>query len=199
MDVNVYGGPKGYLSQIISWVSKESYFFRWRYVLPFVIALWLYFIVGHSLKGVMLVGTLGLIASYSTVYRRVLRIPGSIELVTLGTVLTAVAYGPIAGALFGIITTITSEIISSEVNAFTPLYTFGRGVIGVAAFYLASLNIVTLGIAMVLLFNIITQSLRWLLGDVEQVIEGVYFFTTNSIFNILAFFVLGNFLLSVMT
>ncbi|MBS3132728.1 hypothetical protein J4470_01185 [Candidatus Woesearchaeota archaeon] len=186
-----------YLASFNSWLKDENYLMRWRYIIPASIALWLYFFLGNSLKGVFVVGVLAVAGSYSTIYKRSIRIPSAVELVTLGTVVTSISYGPFAGAVFGIIVTLASEIISSAVDVFTFLYMFARGVIGVAAFYMASTNIVLLGVLMVLLFNAICQPIYLLPGDIETKMKGLYFFVINIIFNFIAFFLLGGFLLKI--
>jgi len=184
------------LSGLNSWISKENYFFKWRYIAPILIALILYSFL-DNIKGVFVVGTLAVAASYSTIYKRVFRIPSAIELVTLGTVITSITYGPVPGLVFGVMTTLASEIISSGVDMFTVLYMVVRGLIGVVAFYLAGWNIVVLGIAMVLMFNLICQPFYMLPGDIETKIKGIYFFIMNITFNFVAFFLLGNILLSI--
>ena len=170
---------------------------KWRYIIPASIAIWLYFFLGNTLKGVFVVGILAVLGSYSTIYKRSIKIPSAIELVTLGTVITSISYGPVAGAVFGVIITLASEIISSAIDIFTFVYMFARGVIGVVAFYLAATNIVLLGILMVLLFNVICQPIYLLPGDIEIKIKGLYFFVINMIFNFIAFFLLGSFLLKI--
>jgi hypothetical protein len=175
------------------WLSSQNYLLRWRYVAPAILVLWLYASLG-TMKGVVMVSVLALIASYSTIYKRVVKIPSAIEFVTLGTVTTAIAYGPVAGALFGVITTLSSEIISAGIDVFTIIYMFARGVIGVAAFYMQGTNIVMLGVLMALLFNIICQPIYQLPGDIETKIKGAYYFVISILFNFLAFFFLGGIL-----
>ena len=143
---------------------------------------------------------LAVIASYSTIYKRVIRIPSAIELVTLGTVVVSISYGSLAGAVFAMATTIASEIISSAVDMFTLVYAFARGVIGVVAGYAYNMtggNIVLLGVLMVLLFNAICQPVYLLPGDIETKVKALYFLVMSIAFNLLAFFLLGNLLLKI--
>ena len=180
-----------------AFAKKENYFFKWRYVMPAMAMLLLYIFLGKDLKGAITVSILAIAASYSTIYKRVIRIPSAIELVVLGTVITSISYGPVAGAIFGVTTTIASEVISAAVDLFTFVYAFARGVIGVVAYFLAGMDIVLLGVLMTLLFNGICQPVYLLPGDFETKMKAVYFFTMNITFNFIAFFFLGNFLLSV--
>ncbi len=187
----------GVLGELNAWLKKENYLVRWRYVLPAIALAWLYSSIVNSVKGVIVMSVLAVIASYSTIYKRVIRIPSAIELVTLGTVVVSISYGPLPGAVFGIVTTIASEIISSAVDMFTLVYAFARGVIGVVAFYLSGMNIVLLGLLMTLLFNGICQPIYLLPGDIETKIKAFYFFVMSIAFNLLAFFLLGNLLLRI--
>jgi len=197
METKNLGWIQEYLTGLNLWIKKENYLFRWRYIVPLVALFWLYQFLDNNLRGAIVVSILAVFASYSTIYKRVFRIPSAIELVTLGTVVTSISYGPLAGAVFGVTTTIASEIISAGVDMFTIIYAFARGVIGIAAFYLAGVNIVVLGILMVLLFNFICQPFYLLPGDIETKIKAIYFLIINIIFNFIAFFFLGKFLLAV--
>ncbi len=183
--------------KFLQWLKRENYLFKWRYILPFTLLTWLFFLMGGNLQGTIFITLMGIAASYSTYYKRAVKIPSAIELVTIGTVVTSIHYGPVAGALFGIITTLGSEVVSGAVDVFTILYMFARGVIGAVAFLFADWNIVLLGIGAVLLFNIICQPFYLMPGDIETKIKGMYYFVTNIVFNFLAFFFLGNILLAI--
>lgn len=187
----------GVLGELNAWLKRENYLFRWRYVIPAFAIVWLYSSIVNSVKGVIVMSVLAVIASYSTIYKRVIRIPSAIELVTLGTVVVSISYGPLPGAVFAVATTIASEIISSAVDMFTLVYAFARAVIGVVAFYLSGMNIVLLGLLMALLFNAICQPVYLLPGDIETKVKALYFFVMSIAFNLLAFFLLGNLLLRI--
>ncbi len=190
----------GALSWLNLWLKKENYLFRWRYVIPAFVLVWIYISLVNSIKGVIIISVLAVVASYSTIYKRVVRIPSAIELVTLGTVVVSISYGPLPGAVFAVATTIASEIISSAVDMFTLVYAFARGVIGIVAGYAYSLlggNILLLGLSMVLLFNAICQPVYLLPGDLETKVKAMYFFVISIAFNLLSFFLLGNLLLRI--
>ncbi len=187
------------LSELTAWLKRENYLFRWRYVIPALVLGWLYILLDNG-KGVIIVSILAVIASYSTIYKRVIRIPSAIELVTLGTVVVSISYGPLPGAVFAVVTTIASEIISSAVDMFTLVYAFARGVIGIIAVYAFQWtggNMVLLGLLMALLFNAICQPVYLIPGDIETKVKAMYFFFMSIIFNLLAFFLLGNLLLKI--
>ncbi len=187
----------GVLGELKAWLKNENYLLKWRYVIPALLLVWIYISLVNSVKGVIVISSLAVAASYSTIYKRVVRIPSAIELVTLGTVVVSISYGPLPGAVFAVVTTIASEIISSAVDMFTLVYAFARGVIGVVAFYLSGMNIVLLGLLMTLLFNGICQPVYLLPGDIETKVKALYFFVMSIAFNLLAFFLLGNILLRI--
>jgi len=153
---------------------------------------------GKNLKDIILVAVLGIVASYSTVYKRTIRVPSAVELVTLGTVITGVAYGPVVGALFGIITTFASEIISSGIDVFTLFYATSRGLSGALSQFLVvtfSLNIVLMGMIALVIFHAISDAIYILSGDVEAKLKVVYFLVVNTLFNFLMFSLFGSLLL----
>lgn len=153
---------------------------------------------GKNLKDIILVAVLGIAASYSTIYKRTIRVPSAVELVTLGTVITGVAYGPVVGALFGIITTFASEIISSGIDMFTLFYATSRGLSGALSQFLVgtlNVNIVLMGMIALLIFHAISDAIYILSGDVEAKLKVVYFLVVNTLFNFLMFSLFGSLLL----
>ncbi len=154
--------------------------------------------LGKNVKDIVLVAILAVIASYSTIYKRTIRVPGAIELVTLGTVISGIAYGPVVGALFGVITTLAAGVISTGFNAFTALSAFCRGISGAVSFYLGStVSVTTLGMISVLIETVIYQPVYLLSGDVEAWIGVIYYTTVNTLFNLLVFTLFGGILLNV--
>ena len=153
---------------------------------------------GKNIKDIILVTLLGLAASYSTIYKRTIRVPSAVELVTLGTVITGAAYGPAVGALFGILTTFASEIISSGIDVFTLFYATSRGVSGALSQFLVvshNVNIVAMGMIALLIFHAISDAIYLLSGDVEAKLKVVYFLLVNTLFNFLMFTFFGGLLL----
>ena len=55
---------------------------------------------------------LGVIASFSTSYKRFVRMPPAVELVTFTTVIVSLAYGPLVGVIYAVIVTFTAEIMT---------------------------------------------------------------------------------------
>lgn len=164
-----------------------------------VAALAVILLFGRNIKDILLVGVLGLAASYSTIYKRTIRMPSAIELVTLGTVITGAAYGPLVGALFGIITTVASEIISSGVDVNTLFYAISRGISGGIAQLLIvnfGLGVVVTGMIALAIFHVVSEAIYLTAGGIEAVPKIIYFVVVNTLFNLLAFTFLGSPLLS---
>lgn len=153
---------------------------------------------GRNLKDILFVSVFAVAASFSTIYKRTIRVPSAVELVTLGTVVTGVAYGPLVGALFGIVTTIASEIISSGVDVNTLFYVVSRGLAGgFAQAMVVSLGwgIVTAGMAALVIFHVVSDFIYVVSGGVEAVPKVLYFIVVNTIFNLIMFTFFGNVML----
>ncbi|MBN2454400.1 hypothetical protein JXB11_02535 [Candidatus Woesearchaeota archaeon] len=164
------------------------------------ILLLLFFLFGYDLKAVIVVSVLGLLASYSMIYKRYLRIPSAIELVTFGTVMTSIGYGATAGAIFAIVTTLAGEIISTAVDFFTLVYVVVRALMAFAVYYLFynfEISITTLGVLAAVFFFALTGPIYMLPGDLETKIKATYFFSVNVIFNLMIFAVLGKLVLGI--
>lgn len=157
--------------------------------------IFLFFFLNYDIKGVIVVAILGVIASYSTVWKRYLRgFPSSVELLTFGTVITGIAYGPQAGFLFGFTTNFAAEIISSAVDVFTFLYVFLRGIIGFVAFFLYHdfhLGIVAIGVISAAEFTFMTAPFYLLPGDAEAKLKVYTSFFISLGMNFIIFTVLG--------
>ncbi|MBI2581135.1 hypothetical protein HYV85_05015 [Candidatus Woesearchaeota archaeon] len=155
---------------------------------------------GRNIKDILLVAALGIAASYSTIYKRTIRVPSAVEMVTFGTVITGAAYGPLVGALFGVITTIASEIISSGVDVNTLFYAIARGIAGgLARTMVVSLgwSVVVAGMAAMVIFHLVSDFIYVISGGIEAVPKIIYFIIVNTLFNLLVFAFFGNLVLSV--
>lgn len=191
-------GLKQFLSidNVLSWAAYRTknltrYVFTGKAALIITSMIVLLFFLKVSLKMLVVVAVLGTAASFSTIYKRYIRMPSAIELVTFGTVMTSIAYGPFIGAVFGAVTTLISEIVSAAVDMNTFMYIISRATIGTAAFYLQGMNIVMLGIVGVIIFGVISTPLYILAGDFEAKWKSVYFLIINFLFNLLVFSLLG--------
>ncbi len=164
-----------------------------------IAALIVIILFGRHLKDILLVSGLAFAASYSTIYKRTIRMPSAVELVTFGTVITGAAYGPGIGAAFGVFTTIASEIISSGVDVNTLFYAVSRGIAGGVAQLLIvhfGVGVVMTGMIALVIFHVVSDAIYLISGGIEAVPKVIYFIVVNTLFNLLVFTFLGNALLS---
>ncbi|MBI2141111.1 hypothetical protein HYU16_01670 [Candidatus Woesearchaeota archaeon] len=155
---------------------------------------------GRNIKDILLVAALGIAASYSTIYKRTIRVPSAVELVTFGTIVTGAAYGPAVGAMFGVITTIASEIISSGVDVNTLFYAIARGIAGgLAQMMVAGFgwSVVIAGMAALVIFHVVSDFIYVVSGGIEAVPKIIYFIIVNTLFNLIVFSFFGSFLLGI--
>ena len=153
---------------------------------------------GRHLKDILLVSALAFAASYSTIYKRTIRMPSAVELVTFGTVITGAAYGPGIGAAFGVLTTFASEIISSGVDVNTLFYAVSRGIAGGLAQLLIvhfGLSVLMVGMIALVIFHVVSDAIYVVSGGIEVMPKVLYFIVVNTFFNLLVFSFLGKLVL----
>ena len=133
-----------------------------------------------------------LLASFSTIYKRKLGMPlGGFELVTFGTVLTAVAFNPFVGLLFGIVSSLASEIISQNIGPLTWIYVLITGFLGLLAGHFSHLNLVFLGVAFTVASLLLNQVIYLFIGDADIKTMTVFYIATNLTSNIILFATVG--------
>lgn len=185
--------------QAVELVKNAGHTLKPKTVILIILAVAIIAFFGKNIKDIILVAVLGIAASYSTIYKRTIRVPSAVELVTLGTVITGAAYGPLWGVLFGVLTTFASEIISSGIDVFTLFYAISRGLAGGLSQFLVgtfNINVVAMGMIALLIFHAISDAIYILSGDVEAKLKVVYFLIVNTLFNFMMFTLFGNLLLS---
>jgi len=160
----------------------------------FVFAL-LFILFTEQIKAFIIIGLLGLAASFSTIYKRSFQAPPVFELITLTIVIVSVLYGPLIGILFAIIINFTSEVIAGAVDVFTIIYTGPRIIMAVAAGVIFNtfpdMSFATLGLISVLIFNALQQPVYFWLVDVEKRVKGLYFTVLNIPINYFIFKFIG--------
>jgi len=65
---------------------------------------------------------MGIPATFITMYKRVVRLPPALELVSLTTAMAVIFYGPIIGIIYTIIVNLSSEIASGHPDEMTLTY-----------------------------------------------------------------------------
>lgn len=165
-----------------------------------VIVLLLFF-TAETAKVLMLL-VMGTVASFSTLYKKFIRMPPFLELMTVTTVFVGIAYGPVIGAIYGATVSILSEVINTCIDAFIIGYVPARAVVGATAGLIYAtfpdLGVVWLGIIMTIIYNAVGQPLYLLQSDIELRIKAWTFIIGNFFANIIVFAIIGSFLKSVL-
>ena len=144
---------------------------------------------------------LGIIASFSTSYKRIIRIPPAIELVTFTTVIVSLAYGPVIGAIYAAVVSIAAEVMTNALDIFIISFVPGRIIIALTAGFFFDLfggSIIAAGIASTILYNAIAQPFYLFLADVEMRAKSLYFIFVNIGSNIVLFLLLGKVMASLL-
>jgi len=159
-----------------------------------LVVLFLIFSFSNIILPAIIILTMGIIASFSTSYKRFIRIPPAIELITFTTVLVGITYGPWVGAIYGAVVSFTAEIMTNALDIFILTFVPSRAVVGLTAgfaFDLFNGNILYTGIALSIMYNIIAQPFYMFLADVEMRMKSIFFLFLNIGGNFIIFAVLG--------
>lgn len=139
---------------------------KWLYIgvffaLLFVLAL------GINIKNVIMVVLLALVASFSTYYKKYIKFTIGFEFVTLATVLTAIAYGPLVGALVGLVSSIAAEVIPQLIDTSSFLWIISVPASAFVVYFFHGLGVPLfwLGIISILVQFIISEPIRIFWGD----------------------------------
>jgi len=177
--------------------NKTVFEFLLRNKLKTVIAVVVLFLImsfSNIVLPAIVILTLGIIASFSTSYKRFIRIPPAVELVTFTTVIVSLAYGPLVGVLYGAIVSFTAEILTNALDVFILTFVPSRAAIGLMAGFFFNIfdhNILTTGVALSIAYNLIAQPLYILMADVEMRMKSLFFLFLNIGTNFIWFAVLG--------
>lgn len=166
----------------------KSHTFRNVLILLVVaIALLVIVIFPQSLVALVVLTALFLLGTFSVYYKRKLDIPiGGIELVTFSIVVATLAYGPIVGFVFGLITSTAAEILSRNIGPTTWIYSVTSGIAAVivaniqAPFFILGM----IATAFVLLFNYVPLIV---IGNEDIRSMAIFYVVTNVAFNLVIF------------
>ncbi|MAG16309.1 hypothetical protein CMO88_04565 [Candidatus Woesearchaeota archaeon] len=181
---------------LLSWLGSHKRLVSLVIALLFVLIVFIDIIIPATI-----IITLGIIATFSTSYKRFIRMPPALELITFTTVMVSLAYGPVMGAIYGAVVSFTAEILTNALDVFIIKFVPTRAFIGLVAGFVFDLlngNIVFTGLALTILYNGITQPLDLLLADVEVRLKSIYFFILNVGFNFIIFAILGKIMISLL-
>ena len=164
-----------------------------QYVLFAFVAILVFILFTAQVKAFIILAILGTAATFSTFYKRVFQAPPAFELITLTVVAVAIFYGPLIGALYAAVISITSEIAAQALDPFSATYIPPRIATAFVApwLYHNGTSVAMIGLLMSFLYNLLQQPVYWLLTDPEKRIKSIYFGSLNIPLNFLIFKFLG--------
>ncbi len=174
---------------------------RKQYFLFALVAIALFVLFTAQIKALIIITILGLAATFSTFYKRVFQAPPAFELITLTVVVVAIFYGPLVGALYAVVISLTSEIAAQALDPFSITYIPPRIATAFVApwLYHNGTSVAIIGLLMSLLYNLLQQPVYWYLTDPEKRIKSIYFSSLNIPLNFLIFKFLGVHLFTVLS
>ncbi len=134
-------------------------------------------------------------STFITMYKRVVRLPPALELISLTATMTTIFYGPVVGIIYTIVVNFASEVASGHPDEMTLTYLPSR-VVQVLFVHFAYTSfgltgIVALGVWGNIAFNAVQQPIFMALVDIEKRLKAIYFVMLNIPLNLLIFKVLG--------
>ncbi len=131
---------------------------------------------------------------FITTYKRFVRLPPALELISLTTAMTTIFYGPVVGIIYTIIVNFAAEVASGHPDEMSLTYIPSR-VVQVLFVHFAYgwglTGIVALGSWSVVVFNAVQQPIFMSLVDVEKRLKAIYFVMLNIPLNIIIFKIFG--------
>lgn len=136
-------------------------------------------------------------AAMSFAFRKFKKYKIGIETVMLITILSALAYGAKTGAIIGAIAMFMDYIFSMRFSYFVLVTTTTYALIGYAAAFFAEYSITTVGVVMVVVYNIITSFIiiSFMGGHIDKCAR---FAITNLLWNIALFWSVAPAMLKIM-
>ena len=169
--------------------KKQTYDFFKRQYLKLVIStgavLLFSLLLGVSVKTVLLMALLILLASFSTFYFNYVVVPVNFELVKMSTILAAYTHGIAAGLIVGISSTILGKVLIGRIDDKLPISVAAISLLAVAAGLFSGADIVVLGILLVGFYNIAVFSLTHVMGG--DIMWNLPYEGTNFVFNFILF------------
>ena len=141
-------------------------------------------------KAVAVLLVLGAASSLAVTYKRVVRLPPALELISLTSAVVTLVYGPV------VVTNIASEFVSGYPDAMSLTYIPSRSAQVLFVYLFRDWDVVQLGIWSVVVFNLVQQPIFMWLTDAEKRLKSLYFVMLNVPLNILIFRFLAHPLLS---
>ena len=150
------------------------------------IATVLFLILSTKIRAAIIVTAFILINRLITTYKMFVRIPLEFEFLTLGIVLSTLAFGIKAGIVIAIFGCIVSFIIGFEVSMFSLPMFLGYSSIAVTSFLLKGFDVILIGVIATMINNIIVfLSYHFLFG--YDIGKNLSFSISNILFNLILF------------
>jgi len=173
-----------------------------RYVAALLFVFLLFLLFAETMITLIVLTLMAIPTTFITMYKRIVRLPPALELISITTVMATIFYGPIVGIIYTIVVTFSSEVASGHPDEMTLTYVPSRIVQVLFVHFAFSLGLITgivaLGIWSVVVFNAVQQPIFMSLVDVEKRFKALYFVALNIPLNILIFKSLGPILLRIM-
>ncbi len=178
------------------WKKKTYEFFKRHYLktlLSTAAVMVLSLLIGVSVKTVLLMALLIILASFSTFYFNYVVVPVNFELVKISTILAAYTHGIAAGLVVGVSSTILGKVLIGRIDEKLPISVAAISLLAVAAGLFPSAGIAVLGIVLVGFYNVALFFLTHAMGG--DIMWNLPYEGTNFVFNFILFSRIAPFLL----
>ena len=165
-----------------------------KWALLAVAVVFLAIVFGSIILPAFAIIIMGVIASFSTSYKRFIRMPPAVELVTFTTVMVSLAYGPLIGAIYAAVVTLTAEIMTNALDIFIISFIPARVVIALIAGYAYSFwdgGMLATGFTLSIIYNLVAQPFYLFLADAQMRVKSMFFIFINIGSNFIFFAVFG--------
>ena len=142
-------------------------------------------VLGTSISTLLLAIAFILAASFSTFYYNYAVVPINFELVKIATIVFAYNHGAAGGLAVGIISTIAGKVLIGRIDEKLPLSVAAISLVAIGASLFSGADIVTLGIALVGIYNITMFALSIAMGG--DLAWNLPYEGTNFLFNLILF------------
>lgn len=167
-------------------IAAAVFFALFIFVLPSI----------NFIKFMLIIPIFIILGSFSTFYHNYFHAPIDFELVKLFTVLAAVAYGIFPGIFVGVASTLFGRILSGRIDHRMIFSISAIAVISILAAAFSNSDIFVLGLALTIVYHIITAPFSLLMGDNPGF--GALYIGSNIVFNIFFFAKIAPLLLPVL-
>ena len=156
-------------------------------------------ILGIFFRPVLVTGVFVAIAAVSRMYQKHIRLQLGVDLAVFGTVICGALFGPIHGALVGLLAYPISIIYTKEEARYLPVAMAGIAFVGIIAGIanIAPADIVLWGVGLTVFYDILTSGLYYYIYR-APIVGGIVFSATHIVFNYFVFSSFGGFVLNIL-